>query len=91
MKTNFSKISGPGEEKWSSLLKFISFLFTKQGFGVFKGALAKRLQHKGIARRPKTDYNYWIRAQQEITPVNPNIDAFYNSTISPSFMFFFRR
>ncbi len=64
MKKNFAKISDPGERKIQSVLKFVSFLFTRPGFGLLK-KMAKRAlgkQHK------EPGYNEWIH-----TKLNPDI------------------
>ena len=79
MKTNFSKISGPGEGKWKSLLKFISFLLTKQGSGVLKRALSKRLQRSGVMKQDKLNYDKWIRTLQDINVLKQDFEATSNA------------
>ena len=59
MKKNFAKISDPGERKIQSVLKFVSFLFTRPGLGLLK-KMAKRTFDK---QHQIPDYDKWIRAK----------------------------
>ncbi len=77
MKTNFSKITDPGEKKFTSILKFASFIFTAKGLGVLKKATTKLLLARGIVKQHTHDYSEWISAKLDTAQLKKDFDIAY--------------
>ena len=63
MKKNFAKLSGPGNSKLKSLMKFASFVLTKPGFNLAKKIAKRALVKLGLRKEHYTGYNDWIKAK----------------------------
>ena len=85
MKRNLAKISKPGENKLTSTLQFVSFLFTKPGAGLVKKIATRYLRKAGLLKTATIDYNKWINDKLDSAVLKKDFEENISSLLPTRF------